>query len=319
METVANNNRATNNPCNFSHFSNNQTSENSGTEYVFSTVPKVIGEGELVIFENCVFFNHPDQQNSYSEPPERSPDDIKCFSAKSRKRLFNLFNCLQYSAYGLPAFLSCTFHYDSPNYRAELKNILQMFVYRLKRCLPEFHYIWKFEYQKRGAPHFHFILFPLDKKISMFSPAREIQIKNHWLQLKKCHCKSCEEYSIKTVCCKTHKMSFSYIAKEIAKVQDNYLDHDLGRIWGCSNNMRINHLFKIPCSVKNYEKIIDRKLEENFKNENQKLYINGIRFLKQNSSIFIDHKKIQDIILQLRTDKLIPGIKTNQMKLKRIF
>ena len=293
--------------------------ENIGTINAFSTVPKVHVIGNICVFENCVVFNDPRQNHSPTIPPARTVNDIKTFSDKSRKNLFNIFNCLEYSQYGLPCFVSATWHYDAPDDRTQLKSDLEKFIQMLKRGLPEFHAIWKLEYQKRGAPHFHFILLPLDKNINMYTLDIEKFIKEKWLSLKKCKCIDCQSYGIKTVSCTSYKMSISYISKEIAKVQDNYFDHDLGRVWGTSQNLRINHKFLLPCPIELYHKIINRKLEENFKNENQKLYLNGIKFLQQNSSIFISINKIQDIISEIRMYSLPNQNQLKKYILKRSF
>jgi hypothetical protein len=319
METVANKNHA-----NYWHskkLANRVKFEESkcGTINAFSTVPKVDVVGNIYVFENCTVFNHPLQNHHNAEPPQRSVDDIKTFSEKSRKHLFNIFNCLEYSKYGLPCFISATWHYDAPDSRTMLKDDLEKFVKMLKRGLPEFHAIWKLEYQQRGTPHFHFILLPLNPSEKMYSPAHENFIKSKWLQLKKCKCSHCKNFSIKTVSCENYKMSISYISKEIAKVQDNYFDHDLGRIWGTSQNMRMNHKLNLPCPIELYHKILDRKLEENFKNENQKLYINGIRFLEQNSSVFISAEKIKDIISDIRMYSLPNQTQLKKYILKRSF
>jgi len=319
MSAAANNNRANNWYTRKVENLSNLASEKSGIINALSTVPKVHAVGSIYFFENCVVFNHPLQNHNQTAPPEREQNDIKKFSKKSRKNLFNIFNCLEYSEYGLPLFVSATWHYDAPDTRTKLKSDLEKFVQKLKRGLPPFHAIWKLEYQERGVPHFHFILLPLDKSEKMFTPQRENFIKEKWLSLKKCKCAHCKLFAIKTVSCNNYKMSISYISKEIAKVQDNYFDHDLGRIWGTSENMRLNHKLTLPCPINLYHEIIDRKLEENFRNENQKFYINGIRFLEQNSSIFISLEKIQDIISKIRLYSLPSQDHLKKYILKRSF
>lgn len=288
------------NPALFHKIETNMSSEKSGTVPVFSTVPYLTAKGSLEIYENAVFFHHPLQPIHYAVTPDRTENDIKNFSSKSRKRLFELFSCLNYSSYGIPCFVSATWHYDAPDTKKQIKTHLANFVKRLKRSLPEFHSIWKFEYQKRGTPHFHFILLPLDNKINMYTPEREIEIKKHWLDLKSCKCKHCASYSIKTVQVENYKMAISYISKEIAKVLDNYEDHDLGRIWGSSQNMRCAPLHNLPCDIQSYRQIIDRKLEQFNKINDTWLYINGLRFVEQNSSLFIPYSDILDIVSKLK-------------------
>lgn len=316
MDAVANNNHANYWHRNKPLLAPENAQSNCGTNSAFSTVPKVGKIGKLYIFENCVNFIHPNQTYFSHEAPERQENDIKKFSNKSRKHLFDIFNCLQYSEYGLPCFISATWHYDAPETRATLKNTLANFVRELKRKLPSFHAIWKLEYQERGTPHLHFILFPLEKNISMYSPAREIIIKNLWLRMKQCKCKACEKYSINVVRVNNYKMAISYISKEIAKVQDRYEDHDLGRVWGTSENLRLNFLHALECPIEDYHRIVDEKLKENFRREDQKLYLMGIKMLEQNSHIFINHEKIKDIIEEIKVRHLVPQIPYKKYKLK---
>jgi hypothetical protein len=303
---------------NYPLFNSNFAIKNTGMINAFSTVPKVPAIGSLIIFENCVFFHHPLQPITNNVPPDRLESDIKSFSSKSRKRLFNIFSRLNYSTYGTPLFLSLTWHYDSPDNRSELKLVLRNFIKRLFRLLPSFVYIWKLEYQSRGVPHFHILLFPNDKNVKLYSPARELLIQNHWISLKKCKCSACKFYSIKTVSMESYIMSVHYISKEIAKIQDRYFDHDLGRVWGTSQNLRLDPLHSFECSVDQYHNIIKRKLDEPNLPESTKMYLIGLLQLEQNSTVFINHSKIQDLILELNVAKNIPDLSYKKYILKRI-
>lgn len=311
-------------PENTKHFKIARTLEDlqDGTKSVFSIVPKVPVKGILELYENSIKFYHPDQQTPNTEPPERQENDIKEFSKKSRKRLFDIFNKINYSSYGVPIFLSLTFHYDNPNSQITLKNFLRNFLKRLMRFLPPFDYIWKFEYQERGTPHFHLIIFPLDKSKKIFTPEIEKQIKSHWLELKTCKCSHCKKYAAHVIEVKNYKMALSYIAKEIAKVQERYEDHDLGRVWGTSRNLRTNKIDEIKISLNDYEKylnkaifLIDEKIKllkpdqhQTLKNlESSKLYIQGLKFVPYNSTVYINKTEIDGIF---REDKLREKNKT---------
>lgn len=294
----------------------------SGTESVFSIVPKVPARGILELYENSIKFYHPDQQPPNTEPPERLENDIKEFSQKSRKRLFDIFNKINYSSYGIPLFLSLTFHFDSPDNRITLKGFLRNYLKRLQRFLPPFDYIWKFEYQDRGTPHFHLIIFPHYKESKFYSKEIEAKIKKHWLELKTCKCKHCAKYAAHVIEVKSYKMALSYIAKEIAKVQERYEDHDLGRVWGTSKNLRTNKIDAVKISLNDFEKyldkaifLIDEKIKllkpdqiKTFKSlEASKLYLHGLKYVPYNSTVYINKKEIDGIFLE---DKLKEKIKT---------
>lgn len=295
--------------------------EKNGTINAFSTVPKLRSslnlQGSLTVYENLIFFEHPLQPLSYGIPPERTENDIKTFSVKSRKRFFEFFASLNYSKYGIPVFVSATYHFDDPDTQKSLKNFLKKFYENLKNCLPPFHLIWKLEYQKRNVPHFHFGFFPLSTAENFSDEKFKLMISSHWFNLKKCHCKKCAFYSIDVRQMKDYKHAMIYISKEFCKLQDRYQNHDLGRVWGHSNNMFRNELYSFTCTVEDYHKIIDVKLKEDFKHEQTKLYISGLKQLEQNSSIFLNWKDCLHVLKEIQSKENKPILTYKQYKLKR--
>lgn len=303
----------------------------TGTNVVFSIAPKVPAKGFLEIYENSIKFYHPDQKSPNTEPPERQENDIKNFSKNSRQRLFQKFNKINYSKYGIPIFLSLTWHYDNPSTQKSIKIFLRNFLKRLQRLLPPFQYIWKFEYQERGTPHFHIIIFPESKTYNFDEEKIKSEITRHWLELKQCKCDDCKRYAVKVVRCETLKMSLSYISKEIAKVGHDYLEHDLGRIWGTSNNLDMTKKDCIEIKLNDYEKFIniaineiDEKIrstppEKDFiikKLEVSKTYLLGLKWIPYNSTIFLNYKKIFFLIDELK-NKIPKEKKINKLILKQ--
>lgn len=295
----------------------------NGTNSVFSIVPKVPAKGTLEVYENSIKYYHPDQTIPNCEPPEREENDIKEFSAKSRQRLFQKFNKINYSSYGIPLFLSLTWHHDFNYDRKGIKLFLRNYLKRLIRLLPPFDYIWKFEYQKRGTPHFHIVIFPHDKKNNFDTDFIKSEIKKHWLELKQCKCNHCKEYAVKTIKLETLKMALSYISKEIAKVSQNYCDHDLGRIWGSSNKLRCNKVDELNITLNEFELFLDKAIEEvdnkisktdsqnitqKTKLEKSKLYLLGLKYIPNNSTVFIPSEKIKDLIIKLKFSKNVKNI-----------
>lgn len=281
-----------------------------GTKCVFSIVPKVPAKGILEVYENSIKFYNPNQPLTDSEPPERLENDIKNFSQKSRQRLFQIFNKINYSSYGIPLFLSLTFHFDSPDTRKKIKLFLRNYLKRLFRALPPFDYIWKFEYQKRGIPHYHMILFPHSKTYKFDIDEVKNICNKHWLELKPCKCEHCQEYAVNVIILETLKKSLSYIAKEIAKVSNEYLEHDLGRIWGTSRDLRTNKIRTIEITTDEYEKFINIAIENINKKilevppdkpnqikkyEKSKQYLMGLKWIPFNSTVFISASDINNL------------------------
>lgn len=83
--------------------------------------------------------------------------EITGFSDKSRKRMMEAGAKLLNKA--LPVFLTVTWGAEWPEDPREWKTALTMLWKRIKREWPEAAAIWKLEPQKRGAPHFHLMLY----------------------------------------------------------------------------------------------------------------------------------------------------------------
>lgn len=81
---------------------------------------------------------------------------VSGFSSASRRRLWSLLMRLDRSY--LPLFVTLTFHNHWPDDVPTLKRMLDTLFKRLRRRYPQASAIWKLEYQRRGAPHFHLLL-----------------------------------------------------------------------------------------------------------------------------------------------------------------
>jgi hypothetical protein len=85
------------------------------------------------------------------------------FTPASRGRLFDFLQCVDREAViaenGLPLFMTLTYPREwSPDCR-RWKSDLDNFLYRLERRYPGVAAVWRLEFQKRGAPHFHLLVF----------------------------------------------------------------------------------------------------------------------------------------------------------------
>ena len=79
--------------------------------------------------------------------------DVRVFSRGSRRRLMRLLATLQQTA--LPVFVTLTYPGVFPDQPAEYKGHWRAWVKRLRRRWPSAALVWRLEFQKRGAAHFH--------------------------------------------------------------------------------------------------------------------------------------------------------------------
>jgi len=83
---------------------------------------------------------------------------IRVFSAASRRRLMRFMARLKTRKIRA-TFITLTFTEVVSNEQA--KKVLKRFTMRLRRSFTEASAIWRLEYQERGAPHFHLLVFNL--------------------------------------------------------------------------------------------------------------------------------------------------------------
>ncbi len=84
--------------------------------------------------------------------------EITEFSKASRRRLMKLLNSIDRDRASLPYFVTLTYHNAWPKDRHGRKRHLDAFRKRLERVYGQFPAVWRLEFQKRGAPHYHLLM-----------------------------------------------------------------------------------------------------------------------------------------------------------------
>ena len=157
----------------------------------------------------------------------------------------------------VPIFLTLTYGKDWPSDPAEWKKHLANFNKRLFRLNPELSDIWRLEPQKRGAPHFHLLIYKSDGKKPFVC---KDWIARAWSSV-------LGEYSnadhlkagTRVESLKSSRGAAFYVAKYCAKLPE---DDDFpeewgraGRLWGSGNKS------KLPMA-KQHEMILHSALEQ---------------------------------------------------------
>ena len=84
---------------------------------------------------------------------------IKDFTPASRRRLMRLVNSVNRDEAGLPFFVTLTYHNVWPESREGRKKHLDALQKRMERAYGAFAAVWRLEFQRRGAPHYHLLVF----------------------------------------------------------------------------------------------------------------------------------------------------------------
>lgn len=159
---------------------------------------------------------------------------IADFSRKSRLRLLKLVSRLEKTASGL--FLTFTYRANMQDHSAA-KQHLDLLLRKLKYDHPEGAYLWRMEYQKRGAIHFHVIAFNVHKV--------EIEkLTQYWQEL------TGDDSFPDVERIQNRRKTLYYVSKYVAKHESNissgfinepYLEKPafFGRFWGVVNRKNL--------------------------------------------------------------------------------
>jgi hypothetical protein len=164
--------------------------------------------------------------------------EIKGFSRPSRRRLLELFARMDVKRSSRAKFLTLTF--TEVVTAMEAKKALRRFTMRMQREHENWSCVWRFERQRRGAPHFHLMVFNMPF-------VKQKLLQETW---EACTREPMSIVHIKSV--KNRKHAMQYVSKYVAKVsEDNFdipaespsldipsylhADEKQGRIWGYVN------------------------------------------------------------------------------------
>lgn len=194
---------------------------------------------------------------------------IGAFSRKSRKRLLELTARLDLKAATLGkhiTFITLTYGQAWPENPEEPKAHLRALLERLRRFAPQSSGIWRLEFQERGAPHFHLILFdmPFLPKEQLKAAWGEIIGLSYWDKSQAI----AKPPFTRIEAIKSGRRAVSYVSKYVAKADapsdenavavsgfNNVPYLHAGRFWGIFNNEFLPYaeLFEASLSIENYE------------------------------------------------------------------
>lgn len=187
---------------------------------------------------------------------------IREFTPQSRSRMIR-----EIATYGKlkPIFLTLTYGKQYPNGKDSKKH-LKNFWYRVKRSYPTAWAVWKLEYQERGAPHYHLLIYDQEKK--PYIPKKFIA--KSWSKV--IGQPETEQTGTRIEALRTHRGGMWYCTKYLAKVETkkpskntNQKESEAspGRFWGVlSRNNRPKNLFEFRITPQEYKAVISQMLTE---------------------------------------------------------
>jgi hypothetical protein len=162
---------------------------------------------------------------------------VRGFSRASRTNLFRRLVIINRSAFRAfrrrIIFVTLTYPHDYPEDPEVCKNHLKALRRRLQRKFGDFAGFWRLGIQKRGAWHFHLLLF-LGPSIG---PVRELRrfISSSWYEVTGKVSEGHRHAGTRVVAVRKWKEVTSYVERYMAKPEEFAEGLETGRIWGVWN------------------------------------------------------------------------------------
>jgi hypothetical protein len=119
------------------------------------------------------------KQASKQAVPKRGT--IKGFSPKARKRMIRSVVKMDQEAMGKPLFLTLTYPGEFSDNPLVFKRHLHNFMTELRRRWPAAAIQWRLEPQKRGAPHYHLLIWKGPEHGELFQARDKATGKTRWI------------------------------------------------------------------------------------------------------------------------------------------
>ncbi|MBA7577395.1 hypothetical protein ES708_19246 [subsurface metagenome] len=278
--------------------SNSNINSPKGFCQAFSSLVKdnILERAQFTIFAH-VIKHRPKTKLPYKNNYRKSPrGDISEFSKKSRFRLFVSLAKISFDLPNKPLFISCSYHYGHRLLFDDNKTHLHHFLISLRRYDPDVQYIWRLEHQKRGAPHFHLIIFPSIPPEFYKEKDYSIVISSLWHDIADPNSKAHKEYGCKVSKINNYRNACAYLSKYIAKLPEGRVGLKLGKHWGCSRNLPFCVRGTIESNRKKSIEIIEKIRKWLIENGKESLADPAYLNVDTSFTIFIDSDEFYKII-----------------------
>ncbi len=270
---------------------------NRSCQEIFSLDKDTIAEkGGWYVYDHCAIFNQgarmPYKKNQTNVPR----GSVKKFSRKSRFRLFTALAKIRADLPHKPVFVSLTYHYGHRLIIDDNKTHLHHFLVRLRQYDLNVQFIWRIELQKRGAPHFHLIIFPGVRPAGINEDDYNIKISSLWHEIADPKSRAHKEYGCKVKSIDSYREACIYLSKYVAK-EPIECDSDLmGKHWGCSRNLPYKVIGTIQTDREVNKEMIEKLRKWLIKNGHESAADPNYFNVDKPQTIFIDSDEFYKVV-----------------------
>jgi len=232
---------------------------------------------KIKVYENSLYFENDVDRQHREKFYVSSRGDVKTFSASSRKRLLRIFSRIQISCYQKMYFVTLTYHEAWREASFAPASDLNVFLQSLRDKYDNFDYIWRLEFQKRGAPHYHLIImFRKERSVPTYANFLKYCISS-WHRTADPDSKDHAAYGVTGAPLNDYRQAFSYCSKYSAKEETPNGCEYSGRRWGTSVGLALRPVLSLELPYAMYMQI--RELARMFMMQRGKISAKFIQYL----------------------------------------
>jgi len=276
----------------------NNTSESPVCQAKKTLDKETISEiyNKVEVYSNCIVLKPSEQYKPNFDRKWTPRGNIKTFSKRSRFRLFATLAKIDNRLPRKPLFISLTYHYGHTKKDPKDHSPLHNFLVQLRKFDNNIQFIWRKELQKRGAPHYHLIIFPSLPEDDHPDSGYIVHINTLWHQIADPKSRKHFEYGCKVTTIHSYREACIYLSKYIAKVDNDKQILEMGRHWGTSNNLPIKLLYSIKFTEDGYCKLINQIRNWLLKNGKEKQADPEFLNIFHEETVFIDLNQFKEIL-----------------------
>lgn len=183
-----------------------------------------VPRGEMRFYYNRVEYKVSGEQPPHLKGVARGVID-PAFSRKSRKRLLNAMNAWRIPSKGKMRFITLTYPDKYPMNWQVWKQDLERIRRKILAAYPGAMGIWRLELQKRGAPHYHLILW-IPRDICPSMKRLRKSITDWWAEIAHSDDQYQGKYATNVRAVHSQLHAYRYVAKYAAKPAERPIDDD---------------------------------------------------------------------------------------------
>jgi hypothetical protein len=173
---------------------------------------------------------------------------VATFSARSRRRLMQLLASLHWADLGPGVFVTLTYHHGWRADAATLKSHLKAWLQWHRDQELELYYIWRLEWQRRGAIHYHVMMWPKKGSGMFIAPEYISRARAAWHRIADPTSMAHESLGLHCIPITCYRQAAAYVSKYVAKEQPETCQGYEGRRWGCSDTLPTRAIIDIDVS-----------------------------------------------------------------------